>query len=275
MAFEEFVALVGLLAVVYAVVVKYVQSKLIDRKEMEGIQAESKRLNAEFDKAKKANNKKRMDEIMEEQMQFLPRMNSMMFKQFRPMIVILVIFFLVTGAINYMDPTVKDDISLKMADDGKGCDLVAGDGNFTACYVLNDSNYAKWTVLVRALDQGGGEIGRNSTFFLYGSNVSDNYAEGPKGEAIAVGTDRSYYSPGDTIRVVATAPANAALMEATLDNGTAFRVDLPFTIPLINVQRIEQPYWWFIFVSLITNIAVTLGMGQYERMKKAKGGEKG
>ncbi len=270
MAFEEFAALVALLAIVYALVVKYVQGKLIDRKEMEEIQAESKRLSSEFDKAKKANNKKRMDELMEEQMKFLPRMNSMMFKQFRPMIVILVIFFLVTGLVNYIDPTVKDDITIRMADDGKGCDLVAGDGNYSACYVLDNTNYGKWTVLVRALDQNGNEIGRNSSLFLYDSNVSDNYAEGPKGEPIRVDTDKAYYSPGDTVRVISTAPANAATMEATLDNGTAFHVDLPFTIPIINVQRIQQPYWWFIFVSLITNLAATFAVGQYEKMKKAK-----
>ncbi len=272
MAFEEFVALVALLAVVYAVVVKYVQGKLIDKAEMEGIQAESKRLSAEFDKAKKANNKKRMDEIMEEQMQFLPRMNSVMLKQFRPMIVILAIFFLaVYVVIPYIDPTVKDDIALKMADDGKGCDLVAGDGNYTACYEMgNDTNFGKWTVLVKALDQSGNEVGQNSTLFLYGSNLSDNYSEAPKGAAIGIALDKAYYPAGDTVRITAAAPANTASMVATLDNGTAFHVDLPFAIPIINVQRIQQPYWWFILISLITNLTLTAGMGQYDKMKKSK-----
>jgi hypothetical protein len=270
MAFEEFVALVGFLAVVYAVLVKFVQSKLIDRKEMEDIQAESRRLGEEFDKAKKANNKKKMDEIMERQMEFLPKMNSMMFKQFRPMIVILVIFFAFTWALAYVDPTVKDDIFLNLSDNGKGCDLVSGDGNFTACYVLNNTNYGKWTVLVKAMD-GTSEQGRNSIFFLYGSNVSDNYSDGPKGQAVEVSTDKRYYSPGDTVRVYASTQAAVTSMEAELDNGTSFRVDLPFTIPIINVQRIQQPYWWFIFISLITNLALSFGMGQIDRMRKGRG----
>ncbi len=263
MAFETFVALVGLLAVVYAVLVKYIQNKLVDRKEMEEFQAESKRLSEEFDKAKKANNKKKMDEIMERQMEFLPKMNSMMFKQFKPMLVILAIFFAFTWLITYLDPTVKDDIILNLTE--------SGNGTFTGHYTFDNSsaNYGKWMITVKSMN-GGSELGRNSTFILYGSNLSDNYAEGPKGEPVSITTDRIYYSPGDSLTITASTPSPGTGMTAELDNGTAFKVDLPFTIPLINVQRIQQPYWWFIFVSLITNLSVSIVMGQLDKARKAK-----
>ena len=213
--------------------------------------------------------KKKMDEIMEKQMEFLPRMNSMMFKQFKPMLVILVIFFAFTWLLTYLDPTVKDDIFLNLTDDGKGCDLVAGDGNFTGCYKFDSASYGKWMITVKSMN-GGSELGRNSTFILYGSNVSDNFAEGPKGEPVAISADKQYYSPGDTMRLTASSPQPGTGMAAELDNGTSFKVDLPFTIPLINVQRIQQPYWWFIFVSLITNLAASLVMGQLDKARKAK-----
>ena len=54
MAFEIFYALVTVLALVYAGISRYVQNKLIDKKEMEAIQKESRELTVEMDKAQKA-----------------------------------------------------------------------------------------------------------------------------------------------------------------------------------------------------------------------------
>ncbi|MFN7990522.1 MAG: EMC3/TMCO1 family protein [Candidatus Micrarchaeia archaeon] len=267
MAFEIFTALVGVLAVVYAGAVKFIQNKLIDRKEMEEFQAESKRLSAEFDKAKKADNKKKMDEVMKKQMEFLPKMNSIMLKQFKPMIFILVVFFGVTWLIGHFDPTVQDDITLNMSDDGKGCDAAAGDGIFSACYKIDSANYGKWVFSAKSLN-GGSEAGHNSTFFLYNSNESDNYAEGPKGEPLMVSTDKAYYTPGETVRLFANSTAKA--VEARLDNGTSFKVDLPFSIPIVNVQRIQQPYWWFIFISLIANLSISAVMGRIQKSGEKK-----
>jgi hypothetical protein len=291
MVFETFTALVGFLALAYAGAAKYLQTKLTDKSEMEAVQAESRRLNEDFEKAKKANDKKRMDRIMQQQMEFLPKMNSVMMKQFRPMIFILVIFAGAMWVVGMLDPFTKDDIVLNLADDGAGCDRVAGDGVFSACYKLGDANYGKWTVSAKAYESGN-EVADNQTYFLYNPHdENDTYTEMGKGEGLELATDKRVYYPDETVTVTAI-PANmtkgasfivpiaapralrADKVQATLSNGTYFRVDLPLAIPIIDVKSIYQPYWWFIFVSLIANLGATFVMNQFQKKKKGSGGER-
>ena len=286
MVFEAFAALVGFMAVVYAGIAKFVQGKLVDRKEMEDIQAESKRLNEEFKRAQKANDQKRMDKVMAQQMEFLPRMNKVMFKQFRPMFAIIIVFGAFMWMVNEIDPFTKDDFVLNLTDDGSGCDAIAGDNVFTGCYLLENGTPGKWTVHARALE-GGSEIASNETMFmLLPGGEHDDYVEAGKGEGLELGTDKEAYSPGDTVVITAT-PANMTKgmdfiiqlaaprkisvdqMTARLSSGTYFRVDLPIAIPILNIKSFYQPYWWFIFISLIVNLGASFVLKQFN---KAKGG---
>ena len=266
MAFELYIGLVTVLAVAYALVAKYIQNKFIDRKEMEATQAEMKRLSNEYEKAKKTGDSKKMQEALDRQMEFMPKMNKIMFAQFKPMIYIIVVFAALSWVINFADPTVKDDIILNLSDNGIDCDKIAGDGVYSACYQLTNENYGKWLVIGVAYEQGK-EIARNQTYFQYGVSDNDSYLDIDKGEAIAVTTDKEFYSKGDTAQIYAT-PANITKpgllnspriisidrVDAELSNGTYFRVDLPITIPIINWKSIYQPIVWFIFVSFILNI---------------------
>jgi len=271
MFFESFAALVAFLAVAYAAVASFIQKKMVDRSQMEAFQAESKELSAEYDKAKKAGDKKRMEEIMQRQMEFLPKMNKIMFAQFKPMIVVLAIFVAVTWVVGYIDPAVKDDIILNMSDNGTMCDSVAGDGIYSACYALNDTAYGKWAVTAMAMGNGNPKLGSNSTGFFYeGGNASsenDTTVIGPQGEPVNVSVDRMRYAEHETVKITASA-ANANAMEAVLDHGTSFRVDLPLTIPLINVKTIWQPYWWFILVSIIANLLISTLLGKKKAVAK-------
>jgi hypothetical protein len=289
MVFEIFTALVGLLALAYAGIARFIQNKLIDKSEMESIQKESKELSADYEKAKKAKDKKRMEEILQQQMEFLPRMNKAMMGQFKPMMVILVIFAVFTGVVGQLDPTMKDDIRLVLLDDGKGCDKIAGDGVFSACYTLDtsDTGFGKWTVHARMYESGA-ELGKNESYFLYKPDPDniDRYVELGTGEGLEIGTDKESYQPGETVSMHAI-PANMTRgssilflpigpprqtkidrIEAMLSNGTYFRVDLPVTIPFWNTNRIYQPYTWFIMISLIANLALSVAIGQYDKMKK-------
>lgn len=286
MVIEIFTALVGFLALVYAGIAKFVQGKLVDKSEMEAMQAESRRLNLEFQKAQKANDRKRMDRLMQEQMEFLPKMNGVMFKQFRPMIVILVIFAAFMWVVNDIDPYTKDDIRLNLTDDGLGCDMFAGDGIFTGCFTLADENFGKWTVHGKAMEAGA-DVADNETFFHYAPTAdTDTYKEDGKGEGMQLFTDKPEYSKGDTVTVTAipasmtrgsefiiqlAAPRELHVdrVEATVSNGTYFRADLPLAIPLTGIKSIYQPYWWFIFISLIANLGIGFVMGQAKKMRKA------
>jgi hypothetical protein len=266
-----------------------VQNKLIDKTEMEAIQKESKELSKEYEKAQKAKDKKAMDEILQRQMEFLPRMNKAMMGQFKPMFVILAIFALCSGLIGQLDPTIKDDIRLNLSDDGKGCDRIAGDGTFSGCYQLgNSTDFGKWTILAK-MYEGSAELGKNETYFLYNATdvLIDKYVEAGLGEGLDISAGKESYMPGENVSIYATphnmtrggsflfiptsAPRETQVsrVEATLSNGTYFRVDLPVSIPLVNINRIYQPYTWFIMISLIANIILSVAIGQYDKMKKA------
>jgi hypothetical protein len=292
MVFETFSALVGVLALAYAGMARFVQNKLIDRKEMEAIQKESKALSQEYDKAQKSKDKKRMEEALQKQMEFLPRMNKAMMGQFKPMLVILAVFAVFTAILGQLDPSVKDDIRLNLTDDGRGCDKAAADGIFSGCYKLDaaNTNYGKWTIVATAFE-GSTQIGKNETYFLYNPSPAnvDTYVERGTGEDVAVSTDKDKYTGGDTVTIYAS-PANITKgssflfiptapprktqvdrVEAVLSNGTYFHVDLPFAIPLVMVNnKVYQPYTWFIMISLIANLTLSAAMGQYDKMQRAK-----
>ena len=290
MAFEIYYALVTVLAIVYAGISRFVQNKLIDRKEMEAIQKESRELTAEMDKAQKAKDKKKVDELIQKQMEFLPRMNKMMMGQFKPMFIILAVFLLLTAVVSQLDPTVRDDIQLNLTQNNTGCGIT-GAGIYSACYHLDPSNtnYGKWTILA-TMYANGAAIGHNETYFLYNPNSTngDAYVETGVGDGITVTTDKSQYMPNDTVIIYAVpanmtqgfsflfipitppAPLQVDRIQATLSNGTYFRVDLPVTIPIVNVNRIYQPYTWFILVALVFNIGFSIVISQYQKRQKAQ-----
>lgn len=256
MDLQLYIIIVALVAVVYATTTRVLQLKLVDRKQMDQVQKESKELNAELKKAKERNDQAAMDRIMKQQMELLPKMNKAMLQQFKPMIVIIGLFFIFTHAIGYINPVVADDVSIVMNDDGTGCDLVAGDKIYSACYEISGNDYGKWTFSALAYSEGK-EIGLNHTYFFYGERDTDTYVERGWGDQqIGLSTDKPLYQAGDTVHLYANAPT-ANGMKATLDHGTWFYVDLPVTIPIFNVQRIYQPYWWFILISLILGLIIS------------------
>ena len=260
---ELFVELVGVLAVIYAGISKFLQHRLVDRSMVEGIQAESKKLNEEIKRAKEKGNQKEMEKVMKKQMEFLPKMNKVMIAQFKPMIFIIAVFFAFTWVVGQIDPNTQDDIRIPLLDDGRGCDERAEDGMYSAC--IEPENPGKWVANVYAY-RNGVEVAFNATYFSYAAVTDDSYTEAPRGQELVVSTDKRSYGAGETVKLYAQAD-DVSSVEATLDNGTAFRVDLPLTIPLLNVQRIYQPYWWFILIALIVNLSLSLAM---KKMRKKK-----
>ncbi len=262
MPFENYEILLAVLAVIYSGVARFIQLKLINKAEMDAVQAESKRLNEEYKAAEKAHDKAKSERLMKEQMELFPRMNKVLLSQFKPMIVILVVFFFVNWAITAYDPAKLDDVTLMAHLNG------SGNGTYTAYYMLNSTTYGKWVASATAYDAGA-DIADNSTYFLYNvDNTTDTFLLAPKGQPMAVSTDKQTYYPGDTLEVMVTPPPGATGVNVTLNMGTSFYVDLPFTIPLVNVQRLHEPYWWFIFVALIGGMIISIA---YSMMTQKKG----
>jgi hypothetical protein len=220
---------------------------------------------------------------MKKQMEFFPKMNKIMFGQFKPMIVIMILFFAITSVLGVFDPSVKDDIVVSMVDDGSGCDDLANDGRYTSCFKLENTNYGKWTATVLAFESGA-QISKNQTFFHYNAQENeDKYIELGIGEPLEILVEKSDYYPGDSVKITAI-PSNMSAgssflfiptggprklnidtMQLSLSNGTYFVVELPITLPIFNVKKIYQPHWWFILVAFIVGIVASVVIGQLQK----------
>jgi len=272
-----YIIAVAVAAVIYGLIARGIQYKLGNRKEMEEIQRESKRLNQEYKDAMSAGKKEKAEEIMKEQMTLIGGMNKVMFAQFKPMLVIIAIFILFTSVLGYFDPTLSDDNQVNLNDDGTGCDSIAGDGIYSGCYLLEGNTTGKWTVTVKAFNDGN-EKASNGTIFYLSEKTDDNFVEKAKGE-ILVNVDKEIYNPGEEVLITAEHKSDShgffdfflgsgeytppQSMVAVIDSGTHFEVELPFTIPILDVKTIYQPYWWFILISLVFSLAFSLVAGRF------------
>ena len=173
MDLSTYIIVVGVVALIYGGILKVVQSKMMNKKEMDEMQKESKRMSEEYKNAINAKDNKRAEKIMKEQMGLIGKMNKKVFKQFGVVIVLFIIF---TTAIGFIDPTVKDDVTIEMNDAGQECDSESGDGIYTACYPLSEGNYGKWTTSVHALSDGA-EVAKMYDIFYYVEEVEDDYVE--------------------------------------------------------------------------------------------------
>jgi len=268
MDFTFFAVLVTIAAIIYAFIARDLQYRFGNRKEMDAFQAKSKVLTEEMNEAGKRKDTKKIEELMGRQAELMKEMTGLMMGSFKVMILVLAVFFFFTWSINQLDPTAKDDIVLKLQDNGTGCDLAKGDGIFTVCYTPNNEK-GSWGVYVKALKTDGGTLGENGSYFYYALNDSSPYVKGPKGEAVGIAIEPKLVPEGGQAKIAVTA-AGANEVEVMLDNGTRFYMDLPFTIPIIEVKRINEAYWWFIFLALISGLVISFLLGQIKKMKEKK-----
>jgi len=265
MNLSDYVIVVTIVAMIYAVVVREIQNRMIDRKESEEIQKESKRLSEAYKEAIKKGNKKEADKLMEEQVQLLSRMNKMMIGQLKPMVIIMIVFFALTWAIGVFNPVITDDITISLLDNGKGCDKSANDGIYSACYNITDGIHGKWVATFTAYN-GGVEVAKNSTFFYYKNKTADTYLEQPHG-VLSVMVDKTIYEESESVILMAIPENKVDEIKVTLDRGTNFKVELPFSIPLIffEIKNFYHPTSWFIFVSLIFSLSLSFITGRFKK----------
>jgi hypothetical protein len=266
MDFLYFTIAVTIIALVYSFIVRELQYRIGNQKQMEVFQKKSNALAKEMDEASKAKNDKKVDELMKQQGDLMKEMSGLMLGQFKVTGVILVVFFAVTWLVGFIDPTVKDDIHVMLLDNGKECDRIAGDGTFSACLAPTGKEYGAWVVHAEAW-AGDSKIGDNSTYFLYNSDDERHFLKPPTGQPVSVSVSPHRVDEGGQAAIYASSP-NAQSMKATIDAGTHFYVDLPFTIPILNVSRINEAYWWFIFVAIISGIVISMVMGQLKKGEK-------
>lgn len=283
---QSYTIFVAVLALIYSVFSRFVQQKFGNQKDMKEFQENSKRLQKEFEDATKANDKKRTEEVMQKQMANFSIMNKALFGQFKIMAIVLVAFFGFMFIANTFDPAVADDFTINLVDDGMGCDVSAGDGVFSAC-VVPDTAFGPWLAhvtvhvescsqvdakefVLRACDPNRGEvIQENFAWFSYGKKNGDAFYSKPADDKMLnVSFANTFVSQGGkTVLYAKPTKGEKVLVTAKINRGTWFYIDLPFTIPIINVQRLNDPNGWFIFVSIVFGISTSLVMGQINKLK--------
>jgi len=251
-----FIVLVAFMALCYAGLSKVLQSKMIDKEGMKRFQEESKSISKQLEEARKSKDQKRIDAAMQKQMDMLPQMNKVMMGQLKMMAITIVIFMAIYWVLGQLDPSSKDDLHVTLLDDGSGCDALSGDGVFTHCQEAGPAS-GKWMVHAKAIGPSG-ELGTNTTYFIVGdAEDSDTWVDAPQGGSPPqVKVEEKRYAVGEQVLIEVT-DEGAQKVELALDQGTAFIVDLPLSIPLIDFQRIRHPQVFFIIMSLVFNISIS------------------
>ncbi len=274
MDYSLFLLFVTILALVYSFLVRAIQMKTGNQKEMQALQAESKRLNDDYKKAADRKDQKNMDELMKQQMELFPKMNGLMMGQFKSFIPILLVFFAFTWVINNFDPTTKDDIFVQLNDNGTSCDRMANDLIYSGCATLNGTTSGIWNVRADFVTEDKKQL-ENSSYFYYIDN-SSNYAyhkekgagfiDGVLGNvfpAFSVTTDKTSYAQSEEVNLYVKSSVKGTAV-ASLDSGTLFAVK----VPVIGIV-IYEVYWWFIIITFISGFVISWAMNKTTNKPKA------
>ncbi|MCK4319497.1 DUF106 domain-containing protein [Candidatus Micrarchaeota archaeon] len=267
---EWFFWFVTLIAIIYTVAVRFIQRKFVDKDKQKGINKKLSENTKKYTEAMKKDNKREVERLQKEQGIIMKEFQGVMFSQFKIMGIVLVFFFGFMWIVNSVDPTVADDQSIIFNDDGLECDETAGDNRFTACFNIQDGNPGPWVVHATAFKDGA-NLGENATFFYFKEVLPQELYLQKKGNEPSITTNKNLYEENEQVIITVVPPGDATRVEGTVNKGTWFYVDLPFTIPFLNIQRIHQAYWWFIFLSIVFGITVSVLMGIVEKSIGKKG----
>jgi len=186
-------------------------------------------------------------------------------------------------------PGTSDDSRMALFDDGLAshCDAAAGDLIFSNCYSLPaDGKRGAWVIDVHLYSASNESLSKNATAIYYeGGNASDVWMQpsvqsglldgfmGKVPHFISPSTDKSNYTAGETVAIHASVspPLPSGRLEATVNSGTFFYVDLPFSIPLINISRIIGSYGLFIFSVFLLSMLYSITKAVYDNVSKKKG----
>ena len=132
----------------------------------------------------------------------------------------------------------------------------------------------------------GDQMSRNGTAIYYdGGQPSDVWIQsasqtgifdallGNTAYHLNVTTGQLNYTDGQTVQVYAQpipaiAPGANVTMQVSVNDGSFFHIDLPFTLPLINIRRIIGSYGVFLFFAFVMGIVYSIGRAIYALRKK-------
>ncbi|MEM4366615.1 MAG: choice-of-anchor X domain-containing protein [Candidatus Anstonellales archaeon] len=233
-----FDALIVALSLFYIIAVRFIRGRYSDQKRMREQSDKLRKLAEEI--KKNEHNKKKLDEIYEEQKKIMGEMNKEIIRAMLITFAVLAIFLSFTWVLGLVDPYAKDDINAELVDDGMGCDKVAGDGNYSYCFTPQSQGTYKIFI-------SGDKSDELKLVFA----IDEPIPLHPRDSGAAVSPPEI----AEPQEVVITAPYKASVR---IDQATRAKWELPFAIPIFNIHTIYEPLWLFIFSSFLANIALSL-----------------
>ena len=277
---------IALLAIVYVAITTTVQANIGGKNRLKTLQEEMKNVQLQLMEASKGKDQAQSDEIMKK---YWDLTGELMKAQSQMLGVLLVILFVFMAIFPHFEPGGEDDLRAQLFDDGLSahCDAAAGDGVFSNCFAIPSSaKTGAWVADVHLYSPGNESLAKNGTaLYVEGGAPEDiwvqpvsqsGFIDGLLGKTayhINATTDRQNVTRGQTVALyaaVSPTPPKDTRLEGSLNMGTFYYVDLPFTIPLINIRRIIGSYGVFLFAAFVISILYSIGKAVYAAGTKKK-----
>jgi hypothetical protein len=258
---ENFIYILTFLSLVYAFIIRTIQSKFMDQEKAKELNKKMNELNKEYFAATKSNNKKKMDEIQKKQSEMMPHFNKMLMGQLKFMGVVVLVFFAFMSLANSLDPFVNDDTTFQLTPSGD---------QFCGSFPLTCSSPGPWLVEVSAYSESGDEIGTNSTLIYCSEESPPTPDPVHRGTLFPITTDKKVYLQNGNAEVCITPPPNTYSAAGKTNSGTWFMVGLPFSIPVLNIDTLNTPNSWFIVVAIISGLLFSFVLKKIRVNKVAK-----
>jgi hypothetical protein len=261
-------------AVIYLAISMYLQNNIGGKNRMRELQSQMRSIQLKLNEAAKSRNDKELDRLMGENMKLTWQLMGL---QLKFAIAILIVFFAFSMVFSAVEPGRQDDISFQLYDDGldQHCDASARDGVFSGCFeVPQNSPTGAQVVEVSLIGASNETLARSGTeLFVEGGSPSDVWVQnvsqgglvdfllGKKSYHLNVTASSKNAMRGSKVAIHASAfpdvPQGAKFL-ASSNMGTFFYIDLPFTLPLLNIRRIIGSIGVLIFSAFVLSISYSL-----------------
>jgi hypothetical protein len=277
---------VALLAMVYVALTTTIQTNIGGKNRLKTLQEEMKAVQLRLMEAGKSKDPAQSDLVMKK---YWDLTGELMKIQFKMLFVLLIILFVFMAVFPYFEPGGEDDLRAQLFDDGLAmhCDAIASDGVFSNCFALPaGAKTGAWVAGAHLYSASNESLAKNGTaLYVEGGAPEDTWVQaasqsgfldgllGKTAYHINATAGRQNATRGQTVALFATvSPAlpDGARLEGSLDSGTFYYVDLPFTIPLINIRRIIGSYGVFLFAAFLISILYSIGKAVYTAVTKKK-----
>jgi len=283
---QNYWIVVVLCAVLYVAISTFLQANIGGKNRLRELQVEMRQIQTKMSEAAKKRNEKEVDRLMAENMALT---SKLMVVQMQFAVVILIVFFGFAMMFSAIEPGGEDDVKFALYDDGLAahCDLAANDGIHSNCYAIpQDARTGAQVMDVYLKTQSGEQLARSGTeIYVEGGAPSDVWIQnisqgglldivlGKTSYRLNVSAEGAATARGGTVSVFANAIPKApqgAIFEASSNSGTFFYVDLPFTLPLLNIRRIIGSTGVLIFSAFVLSICYSLLKAIYDSAFKKK-----